>query len=137
MIMVLLASCNGEKKSTKQTQDTQKGEEEIKSPPEPKPAPAPGSAVVQALVQSVDRTADAILCTLQIEKVTAYGAGTPSIGKDSMLTLEVDPTVFKKNRSDLVAGNKLLLHINSKKNMSLTTNRSNKDKISWHLVSVK
>lgn len=137
LIMFLFANCNGEKKSTKQSNSPQTDKEEFQTPPEPEPAPAPGSATVEALVQSVDSTSNAILCTIQVKEVTAYGAGTPTIGKGSTLTLEVNSAVFKNNRSELVAENELLLHIASAKNVSLDTGSNTKENRGWQLVSIK
>jgi len=137
MILFLLASCNGEKESTRESQNTLDNENKVDVPPEPNPAPAPGSAVVQAFIQSIDSTANAAFCTIKVEEVTAYGAGTPALAKGSTLKIEVPPTVLEKNKKELVAENKLLLHIASAKNIRLNTGSDDKDSISWKLISIK
>ena len=139
IIVFLLAGCNGNKKSTKQSgsDSNQTAKEEIQSPPEPQPAPAPGTAIVQGLVRSVDESQHSVTCTVEIEKINGYGAGTPAISKGSAITIDMGQTLYEKNKKKLQADKSLLMVISSSKNVQLHKDEKENKRAEWTLVSIK
>ena len=139
ILAFLLAGCNGNKKSTKQSgsDSNQTAKEEIQSPPEPQPAPAPGTAVVQGLVRSVDESQHSVTCIVEIEKINGYGAGTPALSKGSAISIDMAQSQYEKNKKELKPDKSLLMVISSSKNVQLQRDEKESSRAEWTLVSIK
>ncbi len=63
--------------------------------PRPSPSIAPGTAKVTALVQRYEAQDNHYVCTLKIEEVAAYGAGTPALPVGTEIDVVVSKALFK------------------------------------------